>query len=94
MQEIARKIRSETQTALSRIADVAAPQCRELCENIYDKLPRELHDLIYEELVMDTSPQVFQIASSASGCTTRGKNTAFYPRPHDCINGVCARNTS
>jgi hypothetical protein len=91
---LAQKATAEEKLAYSKIAIFAAPQCRQLCEAMYDKLPRELRDMVYAYILNDElRNRGVSVATHPSSCSTRRSDSlSFYPKPHKCKDGICAKH--
>ncbi|KAF2826895.1 hypothetical protein CC86DRAFT_455514 [Ophiobolus disseminans] len=90
---LAEKIGTSERFAHNHLIAIGQPECHSLCENMYDKLPRELRDMVYHYLLDDAfGSTMVTIASKVTGCCVKNKesNQAFYPKPHKCSNGICA----
>jgi hypothetical protein len=76
--------------AYAQLMAMGQPQCRELCEAIHDRLPREVRDMIYGH-VLDGAlcTKRVTITDEASNCTVMNGKFIWYPKPHRCVNGVC-----
>jgi hypothetical protein len=92
--DLARKASAEKKLAYSELATSAAPECRQLCEAMYDKLPRELRDMVYSYILDDEiRNRRVSVATHPSSCSTRElDDLSFYPKPHKCKNGICAKH--
>ena len=80
------------QDKIARISLIAIgqPECREFCEVMYDKLPRELRDMVYIYIIDTSVDKTISIAPYPRKCTAFGDHRAFYPIPHSCLHGICA----
>ena len=79
--------------AEAELKALGQPQCRELCEAMYDKLPRELRDMVYEQILGDAfHTNQFTITDSPSACSSKGESLMWCPKPHKCAEGVCVRH--
>jgi hypothetical protein len=76
--------------ARKHLVALGQPECRELCEAMYNKLPREVRDMVYSYLVC--APQDARsvgVAQYYAACNTDKRSRAFYPWPHRCAHGFC-----
>ena len=84
----------EDKIARSHLIAIGRPECRELCETMYDKLPRELRDMVYKYVVDNYVDVTFKVSSSPWACNTSEyvpqSGPAFYPALHVCTHGICA----
>jgi hypothetical protein len=82
--------RTNEWSARKHLVALGQPECRELCEAMYNKLPREVRDMVYSYLVC--APQDARsvgVAQYYAACNTDKRSRAFYPWPHRCAHGFC-----
>jgi hypothetical protein len=81
--------REEECFASEHIATVAQPQCRELCAQLFTKLPRELRDMVCKHVVDEIASEVTVTRNSYACDKSKGW---FCFEPHECARGICVEH--
>ena len=88
--EIAEATGEEERFANRHLVALGQADCRELCEALYDKLPRELRDMVYNYIVDACMDTTVRIGVFPQECIAAWDRHVFYPAPHNCVHGICA----
>jgi hypothetical protein len=94
--EIARGARHEFACANANISSIVRILCYPLCTYLHAKLPRELRDIVYIQLLDSLrDSRTVHVTQYSAGCSAltldpMSKDPTFCAQPHNCRSGICS----